>query len=748
MKKVTDPDVLAQLAGGEEPSRGKKVTDPALLAQLEGKEERPGKPTPQEIDGLQQKLLDRTAKGKEYASVEDLRKANLSPGEEVYLSTASGRQRVKVTPPEPTFTAVPGPLEGDLPTYSSPDDLRKASGTLPVGSEVFLSTDTGRQRFRLGAGLPRFQFIPEAHAADTADAYLVQAPAPPSSGIQPPSVPPIPGSTEAPESRPPVPDRPLSVYREAIRASVGQIVPGFSVFPTAIQDAILDKAEELGLTPTAMQRGGRALGVGLQRAVEGSVATGKNPLSLENLTESMSFERGAAAFQPGFVPERGERTGALLGEAAASAPAFAVGGGGGVMAQALKGALTSGTISAIQQAADNGDIEIRDVIYSAVLGGSLPLIAPSIDKIINVVREVARVGAPAGTTLTREAVDALTDDPKLLQKFQGTAESVGEKVIKVQKALVAQHDKISGYLERVRQNIGFREPLSTQLSRVSKEGFQPKSVQDIVQEFQVLKKGHVPVEAIRAARKVKTEDRSVMGILLGKTERRIPGKITKTEMPIPDKLRLRELYRLREAIDDHLTIPQGGGDVPRIGRADQNFLQAVRSQVNSLIETIPGGKTLRMADQAYYLSRKLYDDLQKKLATQGKAEQVIQQILKGGDINEVIGLKGDNLRLLQTLERKTGQKLLEPIQKELAAKSFKEIKPTGYMGAAKLGVIGKGPEGGKNLAKGLNLVNEGANAAEVGTEGFRRLVPVIQGTTPISEPRQRKYSPEDLELAY
>jgi hypothetical protein len=510
-----------------------------------------------------------------------------------------------------------------------------------------------------------------------------------------------------------------SLLGKAARFVADAVIPGVSSIPPNVQDAMISregiqKAAQVVTTPI---RGMRGLGVGAERLISGDAP-------------SQALDRSAAAVKPGYIPQPGEKLGAFAGEMAATAPIFEAAGGGSLLSQVAKGAMSAGTLRTIQDAAERGDVHIPDVVFSSVLGGVIPLVIPTAQTVFRALRATNRVAGAMGTTLTTDATEALAKDPTLLSKYQGTAEAIGEKVQKVQKALISQHEKVVQFLERVRNNIGFREPFMSQADRIAKEGLTPKPVQDIVEEFQVLKNGKVPVEAMRKAQKITSEDRSVMGILIKKTEVNRPGKITKTEMQIPDKLRLRELYRLRESIDDYLTFPQGGGDVPRIGRGDQNFLQTMRAKVNSIIEEIPGGKTLRMADEAYSLSRKLYDDLQKKLATQGKAEQVIQQILKGGDINEVIGLKGDNLRLLQSLERKTGQKFLEPLKKELAAKSFREMKATGISGVVHDAV------GGENVSKALNILNSFANKGESVAKSSAPLSPFMQA---IAASQRRRY---------
>lgn len=164
------------------------------------------------------------------------------------------------------------------------------------------------------------------------------------------------------------------------------------------------------------------------------------------------------------------------------------------------------------------------------------------------------------------------------------------------------------------------------------------------------------------------------------TEHALPAINEQQMVELPTKARLRDLVRLREKVDDLIYYPAASADVPKIGSADQAFLKTLRKKINTIIEKIPGGQDLRDADAVYSSSRELYDDFQKSLATDGKAEDIVRRIVMGGDLDDVIGKRGEHIKLIKAIEAKKKVQLLEPAKKEFAARSFRNMEATGYGG--------------------------------------------------------------------
>lgn len=356
--------------------------------------------------------------------------------------------------------------------------------------------------------------------------------------------------------------------------------------------------------------------------------------------------------------------------------------GGGMLRESLKGALSGGTMSAVMDATDKGHIEPGGVVVSSILGGVVPLLVPTIRTVARAIKGGGEAAAAHGTTLEHEAIDEFHKDPALLDKYKGTAEAVGEKVKNIQEALVGVINGAGKRLQAARAKIGFQEPFEDAMARVQKEGFQPPNIKQILDDFGTLSKDTIDVVA-------------------GKSK---GGNLTVAQVEAPAKARLKDLLKLRESVDDLINYPMASADVPKIGKADQGFLKQLRGKINETIEAIPGGPALRKADAQYADARELYDDFQKQIATQGKAEDVVRRILKGGDIGDVIGKKGEILRMLQEVEAKTGQQLVEPAQKELAARSFNTMRKTGMTGVIPEAI---GPRGVASL---LTAVNQAASA--------------------------------------
>ena len=454
-------------------------------------------------------------------------------------------------------------------------------------------------------------------------------------------------------------------------------------------------------------RGLRAAGVGAELMVR--KAFGKNSTNTFGAPDPKSLdeiaERASLATQSGFQPKATERIGAAAGEAVATAPIMAMTGGGGLMGQMLKGALSTGAMTAVMEASERGDVEPVDVVSSAALGGAVPLIAPSLRAVARAIRGSAKVAATSGTTLEREAVDELLNDPQLLEKYRGTAESVGEKVKDIQKALISQHEEAGALLEKARAKVGLHEPFEDALARVQREGFRPTDVKEIVNDFEILSKDQIPPNLLAKA-KASAMDYSKE---LAKSTKAKPATLT-------TNARLRDLIRLRGQVDDVVSWPTVSADVPKIGSADQHLLKQLRDKINGVIENIPGGKDLRDADEIYSTSRRLYDDFQRAMATEGKAEDLIRRISKGGDLEDLIGSKGQYARLVRQIEKKKGVQLLAPAKKELAARSFRKMEARGTSGIPAESI---GPEGVASMLLGAD------KAARVPDQMSRAFTPTV-----------------------
>ena len=455
----------------------------------------------------------------------------------------------------------------------------------------------------------------------------------------------------------------------------------------------------------------RGLGVLAQRGLAGDSA-------------SEALGRASEAVKPGYKPAEGEKIGAGIGEAAAALPLSLATGGGGFWPQVLKGALTAGSLTAVQEAADRGDVEPVDVITSATFGGAIPAIGPSMGLIKRVVKGTGTGVAKSGTNLSKEVVAEMEKNPKMLEMFEGTAFAVKNKVADIQKAIVAQHDKAADILGKARESIGFREPFKDVAKRIQAEGFKPAPIQELLADFAILEKKKIPVAFIRQARQVRglTPGKKVTSGVTGSLGeeameyesilRKIPEKITVKTVDIPPKARLRDLYRLRQKVGDIISQAkwkQQAGEAGAIGTENEAFVKTLYNKINKIIEGVPGGKELREADHIYTASRKLFDDFQKRIATKGKAEDFVRKILMGGDVEDMIGEKGEYVALLRLIEKKTKTSLIAPAKGELASQELRGLAKTGWTG---LPAEALGPTGVMNLLTGTRVLSKAPEAAE------------------------------------
>ena len=505
---------------------------------------------------------------------------------------------------------------------------------------------------------------------------------------------------------------------------------------------------------TMARRGFRGLGVGAQRLAQKVM---HEPVLGGPDEQSMSqvFERASAATKPGYAPVYGERAGAVIGEALhdlpmmmRAAPVVAKLGAGaarlgaarfgaamrsaaesGTMTAKIgRGAVEAGTLRAMVDAADRGDMEPVEVAQSAVLGGAVPLLAPTFRAVARLIRGSGEAVTTAGTNLRRTAIEELEKNPALLEEFKGTAASVGEKVVAIQKALIEQHEAAGKILGNARKAIGFRDPFITQINRLEQEGFKPADIRELVTEFKLLRQDEVPVGVWREARQVRglgpgrpvTSGQSgTLGAQAMEYEaalRNMPEQATARSIKFSPRARLRDLYRLRQKVDDFIRYPQVRPDVPAISTQHQALLKSMRSRINKVIERIPGGKALREADELYSSSRELFDDLQKQLATKGKAEDLIERVLMGGDVDNMIGKTGEYAALLRRLEKAKGLNLVDPAKADLAARAFNEMNTKGLAG---LPARTLGPKGVAGVLTGTRRLSKVPDALAMPLESTK-----------------------------
>lgn len=415
-------------------------------------------------------------------------------------------------------------------------------------------------------------------------------------------------------------------------------------------------------------RAGRAAGVAVGQATDGMGAPQNPtnvvmPLGMEQLTGMAArvpgaIKRGMEAFSPDFQPTEGrESTFADLGEMGASMVITYPILGLGARNPSVTGGLTFGAMEAIKQAAREGRIVPREVAKEAAVAAALPQVVPAVQAVSNATKNLLKGVLTKTAKVPEKAIDIALDNPALLNEFSGANNAIRDKVISLQKTISDSRQNAGKVLSKVRKNLGIDRPIEAPI-----EDELVKNPKVLDMEFNKLPE------------------------LLGKISD------PRTKLALIDDLRIN--------IKSALTPPKPGSTLPPISDRVSAQLNDRLSKLNTMIEGIEGGKRLRLAERGFASTAKVYDELQTAMATPGKAEQVLERLFKGENLDDVIGSKKTMIDLLTKLERKEGVKLVGPIMSEFSSRAFSSIEPKGFSGSVLAGV-----------AAALALLNQPALAA-------------------------------------
>lgn len=481
-----------------------------------------------------------------------------------------------------------------------------------------------------------------------------------------------------------VPEEPKPGMVQQIKDTFTQ---GFDVPPVVQKGAqILD----------AGARAGKAVGVGLQNAFEGSGLGMQNLLPGNPMNQQQSIAVGQnapaalvrtkAAFKPDFVPANDkEAMAGELGETLAVSlemlPIIAAGEGH----PALASGLTMGGLEAIKQASREGRIVPLEVGEQAALGAALPLIVPTTKTLVNTTRNVLKSFLSKTAKVPEQAIDTILDNPRLLQEFSGTSDDIRAGVVELQKAVVESRKRVGNILGKVKKELGVANDLSTPI--VDAPMRTPAQADDAFRTFQ---------------------------------ETIMPSEIDPSQ-------KLKEAVAVRHQIKELLTPPKPGTNVPPISSMVEAQLMDRLTKLNEIITKLPGGSRLRAAEDGFAKTAQLYDELQRTLATEGKAEEFLMKLFKGEDLDDVLGSKATTMKALRKIEKQHGKPLVDPIIKHLSARALKTFESKGLTGNVLTGVaavlamikqpafaamaaVASSPKG---VASTLPLIDKGLKGAEM-----------------------------------
>ncbi len=455
------------------------------------------------------------------------------------------------------------------------------------------------------------------------------------------------------------------------------------------------------------QRGGRSLGVGVQRLIEGV-----NPLAMTGLptqflsTEDvsrmgsnlpMAIERANEALSPTFRPEEGEGTGAFFGETIGSLPiGFALGGFVAptqlLRYKLLGGALGGAALSAIDQMAEQGFINRENVTWSSVIGGGIPLLKPTFQGIKNSINGIKEV-LSSSAKLRPGTVSILGKLGRKLKDIDGTSSVIKQQIDDLQQTAFNVHEEAGEELNKTRQSLD----LPATLKEKGERRFNKRLIEESVPSNPSQVRGNpgfvevkindmpliIPRETANSLRK-ELVDKYGEDIVAGSPKKvwneaydLLHRLMEGNQKGMDQKAKLKTLDFLREKIGDYTDYARSGLDIEPITKQDAAMFNSLLEEVNKSIENVGDlGKKLRDSEKLYGQIRKFYDNFQSNFSTPDKASRTILGLLREEKIEDVMGTGEGAIQAIELLEKKTGKKIFDPLSKSMASRNIKQTRAT------------------------------------------------------------------------
>lgn len=352
----------------------------------------------------------------------------------------------------------------------------------------------------------------------------------------------------------------------------------------------------------------------------------------------------------------------------------------------IQGAAAGAATSVPSQLAETGQVDSGDVLESAgggaFLGGAIPAIAGG----FKAAKAVAPSVLSKTTKVPPKAFEMKMADPTL-GGATGTEAAIERRVGDVQNALVDARAKAGEAYSNVLQKLGIRNRAAEPLEEFA--GRQPKrSIKAVAEELKFLR-----------GKPFKDEGFGTM--------------IQPSEFGRPEE-KINRLLDLRRDIDTMVDFKRD--IVKEIDDAQVASLKGARAEVNKLLDSIPKGKRVRIADQEFSKIAGIYDDLQKQLAQPGSAEARLERAFRADSRSSILVKMKDMKKSLGRLEKFTGKSLIKPLEQEMAARDFSQSFPKGQfpLGASTLLGAGAGASGMAGLMTGnpvLGAIGAGGTLA-------------------------------------
>lgn len=511
--------------------------------------------------------------------------------------------------------------------------------------------------------------------------------------------------------------------------------------------AVGGASEATGLSPSNLNPG---IPITPEQITE-LIHAAKNPQeTLKKIAEAAV--RGYQVAQPGEKPTKKEEPYAKTGEAAANLASIIAGGIAGKSLQgaaqlafdtALAGGSValpqaqSGAVKVLPSATDEGNA-IKDfaanpgiktglnMLPDSVVGNALiPGVSKAIPKVTNAFQDAVKAvslktlpGIFKGTAgIPQQATEMAIKDPAILKQLEGTQQAVSDKVNKVIDAVQEAKLQVGQSLGKIfKKYAGMDSPVDEILNSEPEyhsvignktykaggtpefKGINPNEMTGEIKNQNVTVPeviGTSPVsKPARSFDDVKSDWKAAKDGSLFRTQNNAGGNVTMTNAE-----KLATLTRLKRESNKYANYfkqvgYQGTGAAP----IDSSMSVAAKKIANDISnssgtgirDVLANGKKLMAADDAWSGIHEIYNTLQKDLSDPGKAQDAIMKLVKGDVTWLTGGRMAQKVSAIRRIEQMTGQKVLEPAMKEMAAAIFKQNYGKGLapiVGAGELGTM-------------------------------------------------------------
>jgi hypothetical protein len=369
-------------------------------------------------------------------------------------------------------------------------------------------------------------------------------------------------------------------------------------------------------------RGMRGIGVGLEQMLLGK---GIQP----------ALQRASAATQPGYQAQPGEKLGSFAGGMLdpLNLAANAVLPGGTLLKSIGGGAMAAAGNSALDQAAQGhvnpGEVGI-DAALGGVTGGTVHGIANGASGFLKKAPTIFK----RTSGIPERGTEIFKANPGIEKTVEGTEQAIEGHAQTVQSALKKMADDARAYFKKAAGDPRVKANLSSSEKAKS-----------------------VPISAVKIPDAIENV-KAVLPLIQ-------KGQAGKSEATTATAQVFKTLLHIRQSIDHWSSY--GGGQVPAVSSVQEGGLKELRKEVNTLIESIPGGEILRDADKVVSAAKDVFSFLQPHMNTTGETIDFLRKTFNMEGVNAK-----DNMIKLLALEKISGKPVVNDMFKALTMSHFSQ----------------------------------------------------------------------------